>query len=103
MITEINNYISILNELPNMLNDSPLKMGHIVKTVGMNNPTFYRKLKNKTFTADEVLRIAKILRPEEAYKAELLESIKNADEDIKAGRVVSHEEAMKGFREYLTK
>lgn len=103
MITEINNYINILNQLPTLLNESPLKMGHIVKSVGMNNPTFYRKLKNKTFTADEVLKIAKVIRPEEAYKNELLNSINNADEDIKAGRVVSHEEVMQRFRQHLTK
>ena len=103
MILEIKNYINILEQLPEMLSNSPFKMGYIVEKTGITPPTFYRKLKNKTFTADEVLTIAKIINPEEAYKVELMESLKAADKDIKEGRVVSHEDAMKSFRELISK
>lgn len=103
MIQEIKSYMSVLDSLPKELNNSPYKMGHIVKTIGMNNATFYRKLKNKTFTAHEVLKIAEVIRPQEVYKAELLEGLRLAKEQCQNGETVSHQEAMEHIRSLVKK
>jgi hypothetical protein len=56
----------------------------------MATPTFYRKLKNLTFTADEMLAIAKIINPEQTALMELKESIERGKNDFEKGNIRLH-------------
>lgn len=98
MIIEILNYKNVLENIPELLNNSPYKMNYIVNKTGISSPTFYRKLKNLSFTVDEVLKIVKILKPEEAALVELRESINRGKEDFAAGRVETHESVMESIK-----
>jgi predicted XRE-type DNA-binding protein len=98
MIQEIVAYKKIMMNIDESMNKSPFKKNHIIETVGISAPTFYRKLKTQTFTADEMLSIAKILSPEEAYIMELKEELAQADLDYKEGRVYKHEDVIRDFR-----
>lgn len=100
IVKEYNNYV---NNIPQLISETHYKAEYFIKLIGVSSATYYRKLRENSFNRNEVEKITKALYPKETYKAELLESIKNAEEDIKAGRIVNHEEAMKGIREYLTK
>ena len=101
MIAEIITYKTILDKLGDLIQKSPFKMEYIIKQTGIKPATFYRKMKVGTFTADEVFEIAKILNPEEAYLFELKESIKNAKEDIKAGRTFKHQDVIEEIKREL--
>jgi len=98
MLAEIIKYKSILNSIGDLIANSPFKMEYIIRETEIPPSTFYRKMKNATFTPDEIMKIAKILRPEEVYLFELKESIKDAKEDYKAGRVTTHKDVIEEIK-----
>lgn len=98
MIAEIIDYKNIVEDIANLVKNSPFKMEYIVKTVGMPPATFYRKMNNSSFTADEMLAIAKIISPQETYLYELKQAIKQSNDDIKEGRIFEHQEVIDEIR-----
>lgn len=98
MVAEIVKYKSILNSVGDLIAKSPFKMEYIIKETKIAPSTFYRKMKNATFTPDELMEIAKILSPEEVYLSELKESIRNAKEDYKAGRLTKHDDVIEEIK-----
>jgi hypothetical protein len=101
MIQEIIAYQNLLGNIDELMNKSPYKKGYIIEQIGMPNPTFYRKLKSQSFTANEMLEIAKILSPEEYYLMELKESIQRGKDDFKNGRFTAHENIVNEIRKEL--
>lgn len=99
MIQEILEYKKILKGVEGMLNESPLKKNYIIKQVGMSAPTFYRKLKSLSFTADEMLKIVTVINPKEA----LLLELNNAENDYQNGKVKEHKEVMTYLRNKYTR
>jgi hypothetical protein len=96
MIAEIEKYIEIQNNIDQILKDSPFKISYIIEKTGIKKTTFFKKMKEKRFTSEELLSIAKVMEPvyrNETHE-EILESLKRAEEDIENGRTVS-------FREFL--
>lgn len=61
MIKEIEEYIDILNNIDEILKNSPFKMSYIIEKSGIKKPTFFKKLKEKRFTPEELLVIAKTI------------------------------------------
>lgn len=98
MIHQVLEYKNILISLNDIIDNSPFKKGYIIKKTGITSPTFYRKLKDLTFTVDEVLKILKVIRPEEVALLELKESLERGRADYKAGRVIDHEDVMQEIR-----
>ncbi|WP_026449898.1 hypothetical protein [Aequorivita capsosiphonis] len=98
MIQEIIEYKNILAALEELIDNSPYKKGFIIKEVGFSSPTFYRKLKNLSFTPDEVLSIVKIIKPNEAFKHELLAEIEQGRADIKNGNTMTSEDVRTAMR-----
>ncbi len=98
MIQKIYDYKSILASMEDLINESPLKKNYIIEQAGLTAPTFYRKLKNLSFTPDEVLCIIKLLRPKEAALMELKEGLKRSDDDYKNGRVHEHQDIIDEIR-----
>lgn len=94
MIQEIIAYKNIVNDIEDLMNKSPFKKSYIIEQIGIPSPTFYRKLKTQTFSADEMLSIAKILSPEENYMLELKADIEQGKLDIKNGDFITHEEML---------
>ena len=98
MIAEIIDYKNIVDGIANLVKNSPFKMEHIVKTVGMPPATFYRKMNNSSFTVDEMLAIAKVISPQETYFYELKQALKQSNEDIKEGRLFDHQDVIEEIR-----
>ena len=98
MIQEIYAYKNILASIEDLINESPLKKSYIIEQAGLTSPTFYRKLKNLSFTPDEALCIIKLLRPKEAALIELKEGLKRSDEDYSNGRVHEHQDIIDEIR-----
>ncbi|WP_411810659.1 hypothetical protein ACLB9Y_10260 [Chryseobacterium scophthalmum] len=61
MTKEIEEYIDILNNIDEILKNSPFKMSYIIEKSGIKKPTFFKKLKEKRFTPEELLVIAKTI------------------------------------------
>ncbi len=80
---------------------SDYKMIHFVKRLGLSEPTFYRKIKQNTFTINEIVILTKILFPEEYYKHQLKLSLKRGLDDIKNNRVVDARKMIKEERNKL--
>ncbi|SEF54328.1 hypothetical protein SAMN05421847_0274 [Halpernia humi] len=98
MIAEIENYIEIQNNIDQILKNSPLKLSFIIEKSGIKKPTFFKKLKEKRFTPEELLIIAKFVEPkiwQNETKEEILESLKRSEDDIKNGRIISYEDFKK--------
>ncbi|MFC6267816.1 hypothetical protein [Frigoriflavimonas asaccharolytica] len=106
MIAEIEKYIEIQNNIDQILKDSPLKMSYIIEKSGIKKPTFFKKMKEKRFTPEELLIIAKNVEIKEwrnETKEEILESLKRSEEDIKHGRVHDFYEVMAKVKERIQK
>ncbi len=54
-------YKKVLEKVNLLIKSSPYKKNYIIKKTGMSSPTFYRKLKNNSFTPDELLKIIKLI------------------------------------------
>ena len=106
MTSEIEKFIEIQNNIDVILKNSPFKMSYIIEKSGIKKPTFFKKLKEKRFTAEELLTISKTIEPRKWHnetKEEILESLKRSEEDIKNGRVHDGREVMKQARLRLEK
>lgn len=103
MVAEIENYINIQNNIDEILKNSPFKMSYIIEKTGIKKPTFFKKLKEKRFTSEELLMIAKIVEPvyRNETKEEILESLKRSEEDFKNGRFHTYEEVLERSRKRL--
>ncbi len=93
------NYENYVNSLPDLIKESKYKTEHFINILGIGAATFYRKLKSKSFTINEVKIISKELYPVEFYKAELEESLQLSEQQIKEGKVLTNEEVLKRIQQ----
>jgi len=106
MISEIEKFIEIQNNIDQILKNSPFKMSYIIEKSGIKKPTFFKKLKEKRFTPEELLIISKTIEMKEwrnETKEEIRESLKRSEEDFKEGKVHDYQEVMEAARERLEK
>ncbi|KFE98051.1 hypothetical protein IX39_16775 [Chryseobacterium formosense] len=103
MIAEIEKYIEIQNNIDEILKNSPFKMSYIIEKSGIKKPTFFKKLKEKRFTPEELLVISKTIEPRwrNETQEEILESLKQAEIDIKNGNTTDFYEFVAERRERL--
>jgi len=104
MIAEIEKFIEIQNNIDEILKNSPFKMSYIIEKSGIKKPTFFKKLKEKRFTPEELLVISKTIEVKQwrnETKEEILESLKKSEEDIKNGRVYTYEEVKERSKKRL--
>jgi len=95
VVKEFQNYALNIGDF---IDKSNYKTKYFVETLGLSKPTFYRKLREHTFTINEIGKISEILFPKEAYLYEIKEDLRQANLDIKKGRVVDHDEVMKNLK-----
>lgn len=74
-------------------------MKYIIEKSGISEPTFFRKMKEKKFLPEELLKIAEIIEPEKS----LLQSLEEAENDFENGIFYSHDEVMKISEERFVK
>lgn len=106
MIAEIEKYIAIQNNIDEILKNSPFKMSYIIEKSGIKKPTFFRKLKEKKFTAEELLVISKTIEPKQwrnETKEEILESLKKSEEDFKNGKGIPGEIVLEKMKKRIEK
>jgi hypothetical protein len=84
MIEIVENYENYINSLPDLIGKSYYKAEFFMQKLGLKHATYYRKLKSKSFTHQEVKMITNLLFPEEI----LIQELQKSEEDIKAGRTI---------------
>ena len=101
MIQLVLKYQDYIENIKDYIDNSPYKSSYFLKELQLSKPTFYRKLREKTFTVKEITILTKLLFPKEAYKQELLTSIAQGREDIKNGNTMTSEEVRKAMRKKI--
>ncbi len=105
MVREVLFYINIQENLRSLMQKSPFKMDHFMKSLQMGGTTFYRKLKKKSFNEREVLTIAKILNPQEVALLEIEKAVNVKKKEITEGKALDgknvfteiHEDLEEGY------
>ncbi len=90
----VQEYRTFINALPERIKKSSIKTNAIIDKTGIPRATFYNKLKNNSFTLDEVEQISQILAIEDYIDTQ----IAKGKADIKAGRTVNAKEALNSLR-----
>lgn len=103
MISEIKNYIQISNSIDEILKNSPFKLKYIIEKSGISEPTFFRKMKEKKFNPEELLKIAEIIYPEVNSKDGIRKAIEEGLEDVKNGRITEHSTVMTEAKERIAR
>lgn len=101
MIQLVRKYSDYIDTLKDYIKQSKYKTSFFITELGIPKASFYRKLREKTFTVKEVEKLTLILFPKEAYKEELLRSIEQGREDIKRGNLISSKDMHKAMREKI--
>ena len=91
MIQTVENYRNYVDSLPTLISNSYYKAEYFINNLGMKHATYYRRLREKNFTIDEVQKITELLFPEEV----LLRGLRKSEEDIKQGNVMSYDDFSK--------
>ncbi|SHL33721.1 hypothetical protein [Chryseobacterium polytrichastri] len=106
MIAEIEKYIEIQNSIDEILKNSPFKMSYIIEESGIKKPTFFKKLKEKRFTPEELLIISKTIELRQwrnETKEEILESLKQTEQDFENGKGISGEVILEDMKKRIEK
>ena len=94
MIEIVENYENYINSLPELISKSYYKAEFFIQKLGLKHATYYRKLKSKSFTHQEVKLITSLLFPEEI----LMQELQKSEEDIRAGRTIDFEDFKQKLR-----
>lgn len=94
MIQVVSDYQHYVKNIKTYINDSPYKTSFFREKLALSKPTFYRKMREGTFTMDEIDTITKLLYPREA----ILQALRKSEKDIEQGNVYTHEEALQLLR-----
>ncbi|KPH14915.1 hypothetical protein [Chryseobacterium sp. ERMR1:04] len=106
MIAEIEKYIEIQNSIDEILKNSPFKMSYIIEKSGIKKPTFFKKLKEKRFTPEELLIISKTIEVKQwrnETKEEILESLRKSEEDFRNGKGIPGEIVLENMKKRIEK
>ena len=83
MIQTVKNYQNLIQRIPELLENTPYKMSHIINETAMARPTFYRKLKNGAWAPEEVIKkLLEFIDPKAFYRHEFE---RECEQDVAAG------------------
>lgn len=101
MIHLVDEYSDYIDNLQKHIKNSPFKTSFFLEKLEIPKASFYRKLREKTFTVGEVQRITHILFPKESYKEELLKSLEQGRADIDNEKLISSKDMRSAMRKKL--
>jgi len=95
-------YDKIMNRLSNEIKSSNYKVQFFIDLLGLKRGFFYKKLKEKRFTSEEMKILSKHLYPEEYndYEVEMIDKLLAiSQQEFKDGLSKSHDDVMREMRE----
>ncbi|MGZ0015435.1 hypothetical protein [Yeosuana sp. AK3] len=96
-INIIYEYDNIINKLSEDIKKSDYKVQYFLKLLNLKSSFFYKKLREKRFTSEEIKLISKYLYPKEyqEYQENVLnELLETSRAQIKAGKGIDFESAL---------
>ncbi len=103
MIEIVLKYKNYLDELPELLSKSKYKMEYFIEKLNISTPTFYRKLREKKFTINEVELLSKELHPEEYYEIKFMQELEESIKLAERGEVKSNKEVLEEMHKKIKK
>ena len=101
MLHIVREYRSYIDNLKEHIKLSKFKTSYFIEELGIPKASFYRKLRDNTFTVEEVEKLTIILFPKEAYKELLLQEIEQGRTDIKNGNLISSADMNTAMRDKI--
>lgn len=90
----VQEYKKLKHEIPSRINNSCYKPIFFIKLLGLNNSTYYRKLRENDFSMEEVELITKVIYQDET----MLGLLNKSENDYREGRTFTTSEAMAYLR-----
>ncbi|WP_299670925.1 hypothetical protein [uncultured Polaribacter sp.] len=90
-------YDAIIEKLAEDIKNSDFKVQYFLKLLNLKSSFFYKKIREKRFTSEELKLISKDLYPDEFqdYKEELINKlIEKSRQEIKEGKVSNFEDIL---------
>lgn len=84
MMQLVCDYRNYTQNIKDLIDQSDYKVGFFIKLLNLSRATFYRKIKDNSWTVDEIYKISEKLYPKEAYLLEIKEGM----QDYKNGSYV---------------
>jgi len=94
MIQLVEEYGKYVSNIPDLVSSSYYKAEYFIHNLNLKNATYYRKLKDNSFTPQEIKKITELLFPEEV----LLQKLQKSEDDIQSGRVFENDDVMTKLR-----
>ncbi|WP_294285546.1 hypothetical protein [uncultured Chryseobacterium sp.] len=95
MINIVLEFKKYRDSIPHLIQKSDYKTGYFIKLLGLKTPTYYRKLKENSFSMEEIELLTKALYSKEA----LLMELQDAEDDYAKGNVREHSEFTEVLRQ----
>ena len=95
-------YDKIISRLSNDIKNSDYKLQYFLDLLGLKKGFFYKKIKEKRFTSDEVKILAKSLYPEDYKDFELTlidKALHLSREEIKQGKTYNFRETLNEIKQ----
>ncbi|QTE22884.1 hypothetical protein [Polaribacter cellanae] len=96
-VSVIYEYDAIIEKLADDIKNSDFKVQYFLKLLNLKSSFFYKKIREKRFTSEELKLISKDLYPDEFqdYKEELIDKlIEKSKQEIKEGKVSNFEDIL---------
>lgn len=102
MLDIVLNYQNLLEDMDKYIEESKYKKEHIIEELGVSRATFYNKLKKRSFSVTEMIKLSSLLFPEEAKALEIKQALGRSRRDSEAGRVKNHSSIIQNARKRLS-
>lgn len=79
---------------------SDYKTKYFIEKLNLSKPTFYRKLKENTFTVSELVKITELLFPQEFYQWKVINNIEKSKKEYQEGNIRVARTTIEELREY---
>lgn len=103
MLDIVLNYKNLLENLNTYIEESKFKKEHIIKELGVSRATFYNKLRKRSFSVSEMVKLSALLFPEDVKAMEIKQALERSREDSAAGRVLEHKSVIADARKRVSR
>lgn len=98
MLDVVYGYKNLLENIETYINQSKFKKEYFIEELKLSKATFYNKIKKKSFSVAEMLKLSTILFPEEAKAFAIKQALESSRNDSLAGRIKNHNRVMARVR-----
>ncbi len=98
MLDIVIGYQNLLDNIGQHISESKFKKEVFIEELGLTRATFYNKIKKRSFTVTEMIKLSKLLFPEEVKAYEIREALKRSREQSKNGEVIDHDKVIANSR-----